>query len=210
MHIGSLVKLVYSLQGYTNFIVCPFSGCPTVYTKAGGLKHHLMDNHGLEKQASCGLATKAQNSAIEKGIENWQKHRPKQQLLNSMSTVEPNIHILPTPTIWPSSTCCYLQCIIFIDIETPNGFLFSNGAICQIALAHELYVNPAPYLQPIIVPHNKPGMWTTLNVGLNGITPSHVANAPSLKDTLESMYSYASVNFQMKEVIFVAHNSGFD
>lgn len=86
----------------------------------------------------------------------------------------------------------------FFDVETPNS---SNNSICSIGIIH-LEVNEIVFSKEYLV--NPEARFDNVNMGIHGITPRMVEQAPVFPQVWEEIKDYFT------NAVVVAHNAAFD
>ena len=88
-----------------------------------------------------------------------------------------------------------------IDFETANS---SGASACAVGLARVRNGRVVATAAWLIKPPAGHDQFAPINVGIHGIQPSHVANAPSWSEQLARLTAFAGAD------VLVAHNAGFD
>lgn len=208
-------------------IQCPHALCVKSFSGEKFLANHLQITHGVSIQTATTMAQQARSDLIEELTIVKQPNEPlpapptsiaapiDDEVGDAFSPDDFSVFTITQDMLQRSTTC--VTSVVYVDIETTSARKFPDGAMCQIAAAHELenyqvrhtLVNPAPYIQPITSATDLPKVWASFAIRLHKIRPTHVIHAPTLKKILEDFFKWATFNFT-KEVIMVAHNSSFD
>jgi DNA polymerase-3 subunit epsilon len=88
-----------------------------------------------------------------------------------------------------------------IDFETANS---SGASACAVGLARVRGGQVVATAAWLIKPPPGHDDFAPINVGIHGIQPAHVMNAPSWSDQLSRLTAFAGAD------VLVAHNAGFD
>lgn len=227
----------FQFRGPAMKLTCPV--CSTALPNSGHLSAHLQTLHRYSNDNAQKVAVDIETNTLAVEL-NTSKSTQLPVVHSIPPVVLPPVTQIQRPTVpfqWnPLPTYLKDSAVVFIDTETTSGYCYPKGGICSIAALHEAdnfsrpwstMVNPQPYVQPVVsrfvavhwwlvsdlilkyrfaVPHQ----WLLKCVMLTGIKPSDVQHAPSMRDTLEHFFSWASLQYRLKRVIFVAHNAGFD
>jgi DNA polymerase III epsilon subunit-like protein len=223
---GKLCGGLYTFKGPPLTLKCP--DCINAFGHVGQLSTHLQCFHDAKyskdtvQSTAVDIETEAITVQLSKQATGQESAKDDDTLpieLSVICTPVTNIQIAKVPFQWtPIPVYQKASTVVLLDTETPSGYSFNKGGIISLAAMHEadnfakpwFTLDPQPYVLPQVVRVAEPHKWLMKCVLLTRITPSMVASAPTMQDTLVQFFSWASLGYQLKEVIFVAHNAGFD